>query len=156
MTETVGVGLPPVQIVFRGCRSTAVKVSLGAVVMIWTRNVLAIALGAGVACLLAYLGAVAVLLVTVGIPLGSTGRDPTPPEYGVYLAAAAIASAIGGRTAASIARTSRGVVPAVAAVLAAVMLWGFTGEEVQWPTWWAPTVALAMAGGALTAMFVRR
>lgn len=124
--------------------------------MTWLRNVFAVAVGAAVACLLAYLGAVVVLLVTVGIPLGSAARDPTPSEYGAYLAVAAIASAIGGRTAAAIARASRGVVPSVAALVATVMLWGFTGEGVQWPAWWAPAVALAMAGGALTAARLTR
>jgi hypothetical protein len=117
------------------------------------RNALAVIGGAVVACVLAYVGAVIVLLVFFGLPLGAPGRDPTPTEYGLLMACAATAALVGGRTAARIAPSaSRGVVFAVAAVLAVLMLWGFTGEGVQWPTWWAPTIAVAMGGGALLAI----
>jgi hypothetical protein len=121
------------------------------------RNVLAVVVGAAVACLLGYIGAVIVLLSTVGIPLGSPGRDPTPREYAVYLVVSSIGSAIGGRTAARLApRASRRRIGlAVAAGLALLMLWGFSGEGVQWPAWWAPALALSMGGGALVAT-VRR
>ena len=47
---------------------------------------------------------------------------------------------------------ARAAVVLIAAVLAVLMLWGFTGEGVQWPTWWAPTIAIAMGGGALLAI----
>jgi hypothetical protein len=120
------------------------------------RNVLAVVVGAVVACLLAYLGAVIVFLIFFGIPLGAPGRDSTPTEYGLFLACAATAAFVGGRTAGRMATDARRQVGfAVAAVLVALMMWGFTGEGVQWPRWWAPTIALAMGGGAWLAIWRR-
>lgn len=112
------------------------------------RTILAIAAGVVVAVLLWYLGLVVVLLVTIGIPLGAQPRPSTPGELAVMLVLAICAAAAGGRTAARIGRRARvGTVLAVAVILAAGLLWGFSGRNA-WPDWWGPATALAMGIGA--------
>jgi hypothetical protein len=112
------------------------------------RTVLAIAVGVVVAGMLWYGGLVVVVLVTIGIPLGSQPRPVTPTEYAVMLVLAAAAAGIGARTAASIARqSSRTAVAAVSLVLAVAMLWGFSGRNA-WPDWWGPAMAAVMVVGA--------
>lgn len=115
------------------------------------RVAVAVAAGAVLACVLAYIGAVIVLLVTVGIPLGAPRHDPTATEYAVLLTFAGGASAIGGRAATRLAPSfsRRTVALALGTILAALVLWAFSGEGVQWPRWWAPTLAVTMAAGAL-------
>ena len=97
---------------------------------------------------LAYLGAIVLLVARIGIPLGSEGREPTRGEYLGLLVIAGGAAAIGGHIAAGIARRqSRSVVIVQAALLACGALWGFTSPASQWPAWWAPALAAAAAGG---------
>ncbi len=104
--------------------------------------------GALVAIVLAYLGAVVLLLVRMGIPLGSDGREPTGGEYAALLAIAGCAAAIGGHIAAGIAHhRSRSVVGVLAACLAGGALWGFLRPQSQWPEWWAPALAAIVAAG---------
>lgn len=109
----------------------------------------AIAAGAIVALLLAYAGAVLVMLATVGMPLGAQPRATPPAEYAVLLGVAALAAAAGARVAARIARSDASLaVLGLAGVLAATYWWGFTGTASAWPDWWAPSVAVAAALGA--------
>jgi hypothetical protein len=101
-----------------------------------------------VTTVMAYLGAVALLLARMGIPLGSEGRDPTAGEYLGLLAIAGVAAAIGGHIAAGIARHhSRFVVAAQAALLAGGAVWSFLRPASHWPGWWGPALAVAVAAG---------
>lgn len=106
----------------------------------------ALVTGMLVTIVLAYLGAVALLLIRMGIPLGSDGRAPTGGEYAALLAIAGAAAAIGGHIAAGIALArSRMVVGALAVLLAVGACWSFWQSASRWPTWWAPAVALVLA-----------
>jgi hypothetical protein len=114
----------------------------------YLRPAVAAITGAVVTILLAYLGAIILLVVRVGIPLGSAGREPSSVDYAVLLAIAAGAAAIGGHIAAGLARQhSRSVVIGVSALLACGALWGFTSPGSEWPTWWPPALALVAAVG---------
>lgn len=116
------------------------------------RSILAVVAGVAVAVMLWYLGLVAVVLVTIGIPLGAQPRSSTPGELAVMLVLAACAAAVGGRTAANVGRGSAtAVVAMVAAILAAGALWGFSGRNA-WADWWGPAVALAMGAGAFAGL----
>lgn len=113
------------------------------------RAAVAIVAGATVTIVLAYLGAVGVLLTRFGIPLGAEGRQPTGGEYAGLLLIAAGAAAIGGHIAAGMARSRSGSASAtLAGLLAAGTLWGFRGPASQWPEWWAPALAVMFAAGA--------
>lgn len=117
----------------------------------YIRVAFAVITGTAVTGLLAYLGAVVLLVVRFGIPLGSTGREPTAGEYVALLAIVGGAAAIGAHTAAGTAREHRGwAVTVQALLLAAGALWGFTKPTSHWPAWWAPAVAgVAIAGSWL-------
>jgi hypothetical protein len=109
---------------------------------------LGIAVGAALALLLAYLGMVVFVLVTIGIPLGSQPRPMTAAEYVVLLGIGIGAAALGGHAAARVARDSHSpAVWGVCAVLAVVMVWGFSGRNA-WPDWWGPASGAVMAIGA--------
>lgn len=115
---------------------------------IYFRALVAMMTGVLVTIVLAYLGAIVQVLVTIGLPLGSTGREPTRGEYLGLLLIAGAAAAIGGHIAAGIARSgSKAAVIAAAVFLACGALWGFTRPASQWPTWWAPVLAGVAAAG---------
>jgi hypothetical protein len=115
---------------------------------IYLRALVGMMTGVLVTVLLAYLGAIVLLLTAIGLPLGSTGRDPTPGEYLGLLLIAGAAAAVGGHIAAGIARSqSKLAVIAAAAFLAGGALWGFSKPASQWPTWWAPVLAGVAAAG---------
>ena len=112
------------------------------------RPLLATITGALVTIVLAYFGAIALLVVRMGIPLGSEGRDPTRGEYVGLLLIGGGAAAIGGHIAAGIARHQRrAVVIVLAAFLAGGAWWGFTNPASQWPAWWAPVLAVVAVVG---------
>jgi hypothetical protein len=112
------------------------------------RTVIAAIVGVLSAVLLWYFGLVIFVLTTIGIPLGSASRPQTATESLILLMLAAAAAAVGGRSAARIARAQRQAsVWAVCAILAAIMVWGFSGRN-SWPDWWGPAIAIAMAIGA--------
>jgi hypothetical protein len=112
------------------------------------RALVATVSGALVTIVLAYLGAIVLLVVRMGIPLGSEGREPTSGEYLGLLLIGGGAAAIGGHIAAGIARQhSRTVVIVLAAFLGGGALWGFANPASQWPGWWAPTLAPVAAVG---------
>ena len=112
--------------------------------------------------LLACFGAVVLLVAVFGIPLGMTPREPTLGEYLVLLLVAGVSAAIGGRLAARRADPQHGreVVLVLAAAVAVLMLWGFSGPASHWPRWCPPTLALFFAagicGGGLLMPNVRR
>lgn len=111
------------------------------------RTAAAVAVGVLVAVLLAYLALVVFVLATIGIPLGSQPATLTGSEYAVLLVLAGSAAAVGGRAAARIARERRRVaVSAVCAIVAIVMLWGFSGRN-SWPEWWGLAAAAVMVVG---------
>ena len=115
---------------------------------IYIRALVATMTGVLVTVLLAYLGAIVLLVTAIGLPLGSTGRDPTPGEYLGLLVIAGAAAAVGGHIAAGIARSrSTLAVLAAAALLAGGALWGFSKPASQWPAWWAPVLAGTAAVG---------
>lgn len=115
------------------------------------RLVGAIVAGSAVAVVLAWLGAVIIVLSTMGIPLGSTGRAPSPGEYALLLLSGGVAAAAGGGVARAVAVPGeRAAAPAVAAVLAAGYLWGFSRPASHWPAWWGPALA-AVAAAAVVA-----
>lgn len=110
---------------------------------------LAVLVGAAVSLGLALGGAIVVLLVAIGIPLGATPRPLTAGEYGALLLTAGLAAVLGGRLASGLARTrGAGVRVASAVTLAAVYLWGFWSPASHWPDWWAPAVSAVAAAGA--------
>lgn len=112
------------------------------------RAVLATLTGALVTIVLAYLGAIVLLVARMGIPLGSEGREPTGGEYLALLVIAGAAAAIGGHIAAGTARQqSRSVVTVLSALLAGGAMWGFTSSASHWPAWWAPALAVVAAVG---------
>ena len=114
------------------------------------RTVAAVVLGAMIAILLAYAGAVVMLLATVGIPLGSVPWTPSAGEYGVLLLIAGTAALIGGRVARRIARASSRTPAIILAVLLGMtMMVGFSQPGTQWPTWWGASTAVVMAVGAV-------
>ena len=114
----------------------------------YLRAPLATITGALVTIVLAYLGAIVLLVARMGIPLGSKGREPTRGEYLGLLLIAGGAAAIGGHIAAGTARQQRrSVVTVQAALLAGGALWGFTSPASQWPAWWAPALAAVAAVG---------
>lgn len=111
------------------------------------RSVIAVALGLVVSIAGAWAGAIVVLLVTMGIPLGAEARDPSAAALASFLGLSAAAAWAGGRTAAATAPQSRAVVPLLCAILAGLMIWGFWGSP-GWPAWWGAATGATMAAGA--------
>ena len=112
------------------------------------RTAAAVAVGAFAALLLGYLAVVIFVLATIGIPLGAQPEPLTAIQYAVLLVLAGGAAAVGGRAAARIADERRRVaVSAVCAIVAIVMLWGFSGRN-SWPEWWGLAAAAMMVVGA--------
>ena len=108
------------------------------------RTAAAVAVGAFAALLLGYLAVVIFVLATIGIPLGAQPEPLTAIQYAVLLVLAGGAAAVGGRAAARIAHERRRVaVSAVCAIVAIVMLWGFSGRN-SWPEWWGLAAAAVM------------
>jgi hypothetical protein len=113
-------------------------------------GLVAAAAGLVVTILLAYAGAIVLLVATLGIPLGAEAQETTPAQYAWLLAIAAAASVIGGRVATRVSRRgSRGSAVTLSATLIAGSLWGFTRPGSQWPGWWPPTLAIVVGAGAL-------
>lgn len=106
----------------------------------------AIAAGVVIAMVLAYLATIVVVLLTIGIPLGSESRPLTAWQATLFLVSGGAAAFVGARVARRIAR-DRVVTTVVAVLLAGLMLWGFSGRNA-WPDWWGPVVAMTMAFGA--------
>jgi hypothetical protein len=100
------------------------------------RTSVAIATGVLVTLLVGYLGVIVFVLATIGLPLGAESKPLTATDAAVLLLLAGGAAAAGGRAAARIAFERRGAsVSGVCLLLAAIMLWGFSGRN-WWPDWW--------------------
>ena len=114
------------------------------------RAIASVLAGALIAAVLYHISAAIALLVTVGIPLGSSGEDPGAAYYVINLTgaflAALLAAAVTRRLSGS---TARSPLIALAVVLAATALWGFTRPESHWPAWYAPALALVAIAGVL-------
>jgi hypothetical protein len=112
----------------------------------YLRALLAAITGALVTIILAYVSAIVLLIVRIGVPLGSEGREPTGGEYLGLLLICGGAAAIGAHFAAGIARDQqRAVVIMLAIFLAGGAVWGFTRPASQWPLWWGPTLGAVAA-----------
>jgi hypothetical protein len=113
------------------------------------RLAIAVVAGVVVAILLSYAAAIVFVLATVGIPLGAESRPLTTAGSAILLLAAAAAGAAGAHTATRVARDRpRVAVGAVGAILALMMIWGFSGRN-SWPQGWGYAVAAAIAAGCL-------
>jgi hypothetical protein len=112
------------------------------------RVMIAVLVGTLVAVVGFQIAAVAALLVTIGIPLGSSGDPPGADYFVLNLLGALAASALGGvltRRLAPEPAWRPNVV--LAALLAGIALWGFTRPSSHWPGWYAPVLAaIAMIG----------
>lgn len=116
----------------------------------------ALAVGVGLAVVLAYAATVAFVLATIGIPLGAQPSALTTVQHAVLLALGGAAAAAGGLAAARISRERRrAVVALVGSTLAAAMLWAFSGQNA-WPDWWGPATAAAMGAGACAGGLLQR
>ena len=113
------------------------------------------AAGVIVAILLSYLALLVFMLATVGIPLGAESRPLTVTQSVTLLVGAVVASAVGARTSARIARERpRWAVLGVGVILAGMMIVGFSGRN-SWPDGWGIAVAAAMAAGCVLSESVR-
>lgn len=114
------------------------------------RSILAVLAGGAVAAALFQVGAAVAFVVLYGIPLGASPGRPTVSYFVLNLGFAGIAAIAGGRLTARLARQRRRThVGALALVLAAVALWGFSRPGSQWPGWYPPVLALVGLGGTL-------
>lgn len=117
----------------------------------------AVIAGALTAAVLYQVGAAFALLVTVGIPLGSSGEPPGADYFALNLGCALVAAAAGGHLTRRLSRISQwwsGIV--LALLLALLSLWGFTRPGSQWPAWYPPVLALVAAVGILAAPVTHR
>lgn len=114
------------------------------------RSVIAALVGGAVAAVLFQVGAAVALVVLYGIPLGASPGPPSASYFVLNLGSAGIAAMVGGRLTASLARKGHGIsVGALALVLAAVALRGFSQPGSQWPDWYPPILALVAVIGTL-------
>lgn len=99
------------------------------------------------------LGTAALFVAAHGIPLGASPGPPGAGDLAANLVLAVLAAGAGGWVAARVAGR-RAVALALAIVLAAGALWGFSKPESQWPGWYPLALAVlgtagAVAGGRL-------
>jgi hypothetical protein len=117
------------------------------------RSIIAVLAGGAVAAVLFQVGAAVAFVVLHGIPLGASPGRLTVGYFVLNLAFAGIAAIAGGRLTARLARQRRRThVGALALLLAAMALWGFSRPASQWPGWYPPVLALVglvgtVAGG---------
>src|SRR5687767_11392190 len=113
-------------------------------------------IGTLVTLLIAYIAAVVVVLATIGIPLGAEARPLTRVQSVLLLGGCTLAAMAGGRVAKRVGRHTRSAdIWALCVVLAALMMWGFSGRNA-YPDWWGPAVAATMVVGAGIGGRVRR
>lgn len=121
----------------------------------YVRLAAAVVAGVLVAIVLSYVALIVVVLATIGIPLGAESRPLTVNQSAMLLTAAVVASAVGARTSARIARQrSRWAVLGVGIILAGTMIVGFSGRN-SWPDGWGFAVAAAMAAGCVLGEWIR-
>jgi hypothetical protein len=121
------------------------------------RSIIALIAGGAVAAVLFQVGAAVAFVVLYGIPLGASPGRPTVGYFVLNLGFAGIAAIAGGRLTACLARQRRRThVGALALVLAAMALWGFSRPASQWPGWYPPVLALVGLIGTLAGGLHRR
>jgi hypothetical protein len=121
------------------------------------RGIIAVLAGGAVAAVLFQVGAAVAFVVLYGIPLGASPGRPTVSYFVLNLGFAGLAAIAGGRLTASLARQGRRIyVGALALVLAAMALWGFSQPASQWPGWYPPVLALIGLVGTLAGGLYRR
>ena len=120
------------------------------------RVVAALVGGVLAAAVLYQIGAALALLLTVGIPLGSSGD--VPPSYFVLNLGVSLGAAwLGGIVVRRVARVPGWRPSAVLALLIAIAaLWGFSRHEGGWPTWYPPVLALVAFVGVLAPLYRTR
>jgi hypothetical protein len=113
--------------------------------------VIAVLAGGLVATVLFQVGAVIAFVSLYGIPLGASPGPPGVRYFAMNLGFAALAAMVAGWVTARVARPRpRPAVGALAVVLAAVALWGFTKPASQWPRWYPVALGgIAVAGTVL-------
>jgi uncharacterized membrane protein YfcA len=88
---------------------------------------------------------------------GASPGAPTVSDFVLNRGFAGIAAIAGARLTASLARQGhRTHVGALALVLAAMALWGFSQPASQWPGWYPPILALVGLLGTLVGGLYRR
>lgn len=118
------------------------------------RSVIAVVMGGVVAVVVYQLGVTFAFASEHGIPLGSSPQPPSESFSMLTLAIAGLAGMAGGWTAARLAsQRPRAHACVLALGLAALVLWGFSEPNSQWPDWYAPVLAVVgsvttVAGGA--------
>jgi hypothetical protein len=121
------------------------------------RGIIAVLAGGAIAAVLFQVGAAVAFVVLYGIPLGASPGPPTASYFVLNLGFAGIAAIAGGRLTASFARQRRRtLVGALALVLAAVALGGFSQSGSQWPGWYPSILALVGLVGTLAGGLYRR
>jgi hypothetical protein len=121
------------------------------------RSLIAVLAGAVVAAVLFQVGAAVAFVTLYGIPLGASPGRPTVGYFVLNLGFAGIAAMAGGWVTARLARQRRRIyVGALALVLAAMALWGFSQPASQWPGWYPSVLALVGLVGTLAGGLHRR
>lgn len=120
------------------------------------RHAAAVLAGLFVATVLFQLGAVVALLVTDGIPLGASPGPPGADYFALNLGFALLAAIAAGWVVGRISRSrGRWVALVLGAVLAVIVLRGFTKPASQWPGWYPPVLALVAVAGTLAGAALR-
>lgn len=115
------------------------------------RSIAALVVGAGLASIVYWVGAVIALLAMHGIPLGSPGGPPTWADLLVHLSLAAAGSLAGSSVTMRIAGRRRELyASALGVLLAIIVLVGFSKPN-NWPGWFGPAMAAACIIGSLVA-----
>jgi hypothetical protein len=114
------------------------------------RGIIAALAGGAIAAVLFQVGAAVAFVVLYGIPLGASPEPPSVSYFVLNLGFAGIAAFAGGRLTSAIARQGRLFpVVALALVLAAVALWGFSRAGSDWPGWYPPVLGLVALASTL-------
>lgn len=112
------------------------------------RSIAALVVGAGIASITYWVGAVIALLAMHGIPLGSPSGPPTRADVLVHLSLAAVATYAGSAMSMRIALGRRELHAIALGVLLAIMvLFGFSKPN-NWPGWFGAAMALACILGS--------
>ncbi len=120
-------------------------------------SIIAVFAGGAIAAPLFQVGAAVRFVLLYGIPLGASPEAPTVNYFVLNLGFAGIAAIGGGRLSASLDPRKRRInVGALALVLAAVALWGFSQPASQRPGWYPPLLTLVGLVGALVGGFTVR
>lgn len=117
------------------------------------RSIAALIVGAGIASIAYWVGAVIALIALHGIPLGSPGGPPTRADLLVHLSLAAAGTFAGARLTMRIAAHRRELHAVVLGLLLApLVLFGFSKPTSNWPGWFGAAMAAACILGSVAAI----